>query len=386
MESDEKLEMERKDLETEQHIERINSEIEDDYSNDDLFNISSYGTDLTFRELITMYKENELEKPELQRYYVWDKAEASRFIESLLLGLPVPSIFLAKNKDEKKLIVDGYQRIMTVYEYIEVGVFSKDKKVFKLSNSEKINERWRGKAFSELSDPDQRRIKSTPIHAIIFEQKEPKNDSSMYQVFERINTSGRTLLPQEIRNCIFQGSFNKLLFKLNENEIWRILFNLNKDIRMRDMEYILRFFGLQQNDIKSKVTGQISIKKYLNDFMGNEKNLSGDKFNYYEKIFLDSIKYLKDNLGENSFRNLSAKDNIFTDKFHPTIFDAISIATSYALSKNNKIDIKDLKDRRLKLLKDDTFKIYISERTTNIKHINGRIELALNYLFDMNYE
>ena len=167
-----------------------------------------------------MYKEGELEKPELQRYYVWDKAEASRFVESLLLGLPVPSIFLAKTKDEKRLIVDGFQRIMTVYEYVETGIFSKDSKVFRLSNSEKINKRWRGKAFAELSESDQRRIKSSPIHAIIFEQKEPKDDSSMYQIFERINTSGRTLLPQEIRNCIYQGEFNKLLFTLNSNELW----------------------------------------------------------------------------------------------------------------------------------------------------------------------
>src|SRR5947208_2885405 len=90
----------------------------DDYSDDDLYNIESWGADLSFRELITMYDEDELVKPELQRHYVWDKSEASRFIESLLLGLPVPSIFLAKQPDEKKLIIDGYQRIMSVYEYV----------------------------------------------------------------------------------------------------------------------------------------------------------------------------------------------------------------------------------------------------------------------------
>ena len=80
------------------------------YSDDSLFNITSFGTDMTFRELITMYEEGDLEKPEMQRKYVWDKNEASRFIDSILLGLPVPSIFLAKTDDEKRLIVDGYQR------------------------------------------------------------------------------------------------------------------------------------------------------------------------------------------------------------------------------------------------------------------------------------
>ncbi len=106
------------------HIEVIKSEMEDDYSDDSLFNISSWGADLSFRELVSMYNDNELVKPELQRKYVWDKIEASRFIESILLGLPVPSIFLAQSGSQK-LIVDGYQRIMTVYDYIR-GIFTTD--------------------------------------------------------------------------------------------------------------------------------------------------------------------------------------------------------------------------------------------------------------------
>ena len=91
------------------HIESLKAETEESYSNDDLYNIGSYGADLSFRELISMYEEDELLKPELQRHYVWEKPEASRFIDSLLLGLPVPSIFLANTKDEKKLIIDGYR-------------------------------------------------------------------------------------------------------------------------------------------------------------------------------------------------------------------------------------------------------------------------------------
>lgn len=138
-------------------IEYIEAEVQDDYSDDSLFNISSWGADLSFRELANMYEDDELVKPELQRKYVWDKVEASRFIESILLGLPVPSIFLAQ-AGSQKLIVDGYQRIMTVYDYMH-GIFSSDKKVFKLSNSEKINARWRNKAFSELSTDDQRKLR-----------------------------------------------------------------------------------------------------------------------------------------------------------------------------------------------------------------------------------
>ena len=107
----------------------------------------------------TMYSEGELLKPELQRKYVWSRVEASRFIDSILLGLPVPSVFFAKEADETMLIIDGFQRIMTVSDFVN-GTFSGDGKVFKLSNTENINPRWRGKAFVELDTQEKRRIKT----------------------------------------------------------------------------------------------------------------------------------------------------------------------------------------------------------------------------------
>lgn len=86
---------------TNRKLASFNDENIDSYSNDDLYNIMSWGADLSFRELINMYEDDDLMKPELQRNYVWDRKEASRFIESILLGLPVPSIFLAKLPNEK---------------------------------------------------------------------------------------------------------------------------------------------------------------------------------------------------------------------------------------------------------------------------------------------
>ncbi|WP_207661668.1 DUF262 domain-containing protein [Eubacterium ventriosum] len=221
-------------------IDEVKEEREQ-YSDDDLYNINSWGADLSFREIVSMYDEDELLKPELQRKYVWNKGEASRFIDSILLGLPVPSVFFAKEPNETMLIIDGFQRIMTVYDYVK-GIFSGDGKVFKLSNTENINERWRGKAFTELSVEEKRRIRNTTIHAIIFEQKYPKNDTGMFQIFERINTGGRILKPQEIRNCVYQGKCNNLLIKLNKNQVWREILGTEKeDARMADMELILRF-------------------------------------------------------------------------------------------------------------------------------------------------
>lgn len=176
-------------------IESIKDEINDDYSDDSLFNISSWGADLTFRELISMYEENELVKPELQRKYVWDKSEASRFIESILLGLPVPSIFLAQSGSQK-LIVDGYQRIMTVYDYVR-GVFSTDNKVFKLSNSEKINKLWRNKAFAELMAYEDRLKGKLPEDVCIgfiekYSAEEKTLNAEMVELEQRIAKANQT--------------------------------------------------------------------------------------------------------------------------------------------------------------------------------------------------
>lgn len=360
------------------YIEEIQSEIDDDYSDDSLFNISSWGADLSFRELISMYEEDELVKPELQRKYVWDKVEASRFIESILLGLPVPSVFLAQSGSQK-LIVDGYQRIMTVYDYMR-GIFSTDKKVFRLSNSEKINARWRNKAFSELSTDDQRKIKSTTIHAIIFEQKKPENDgTSLYQVFERINTSGRTLTPQEIRNCVYQGSFNTMLFEINENKTWRELFGTEEaDSRMRDLEYILRFFTMKTGDILDTKSKQISLKKALNDFMKTHKEDSPADIQRFKGEFDTTVQLVYDHIGKDAFRNYTRGK--FSKKFHPAIFDAIMVAV-FLIHKQG-IPLDDVsEEKHIALLENPGFKEATSKRTTDVENIRKRIFLAGEMLF-----
>lgn len=362
---------------TDDIIEEIKSEVDDDYSDDSLFNISSWGADLSFREIITMYEEDELVKPELQRKYVWDKVEASRFIESILMGLPVPSIFLAKSGSQK-LIVDGYQRIMTVNDYVR-GIFSGDGKLFRLSNSEKINARWRNKAFQELSTDEQRKIRSTTIHAIIFEQKYPENnDTSLYQVFERINTSGRTLTPQEIRNCVYQGSLNSLLFELNENKTWRILFGTEiADNRMRDLEYILRFFVMCSSNVRNSSAKQISLKKALNQYMGQYVSADEKTIADFRNMFLNTMDNIYSNLGENAFRNYSR--GRFTKKFHPAIFDAISVA--FYQAQKNGVNIKAINEStHVELLCNDDFKKAISIRTTDVMNIRKRIEMVEEHL------
>lgn len=358
-------------------IEQIDDEVNDSYSDDSLFNISSWGADLSFREIISMYDEDELVKPELQRKYVWDKVEASRFIESLLMGLPVPSIFLAQSGSQK-LIVDGYQRIMTVYDYVN-GIFSADGKIFKLSNSEKINKRWRNKAFNELTGDEKRKIRSTTIHAIVFEQKKPENnDTSLYQIFERINTSGRTLMAQEIRNCVYQGTFNTLLFELNKYKKWRVLFGLTEeDSRMRDIECILRFFAFKSSKVRENKNKQLSLKKTLNEFMGEYSNADDIVLKEFKNDFIHTIDAVYAVFGENAFHNYSSDK--FTKKFHPAIFDAVMVAV-FECNNINLSRIDELK--HITLLKNPKFIKAVTMRTTDIDNINERIDIVKTVLTD----
>lgn len=369
-------------------ITKIKVEQNDYYSNDDIYNINSWGADLSFRELVQRYNEDELIKPELQRKYVWDKTEASRFIDSLLLGLPVPSIFLAKQQDEKMLIVDGYQRIMTVRDYLK-GIFSGDGKVFKLTRSNKINPKWRGKAYTELPETDQRRIKNTTIHAIVFIQAEPQDDDTgMYQVFERINTSGRTLFPQEIRNCVYHGNLNSLLIELNKQPNWRELYGLEEeDSRMRDMEFILRFLALRNKDFRQVELTAISLKKFLNEFMKARSNNQEDNLERFKKQFNDALNLVKTLFGNVAFQNISATHpDQLVKKFNPTIFDSLMTATSIVIERSLNIPQADNEEKRWNLLQDKDYQDAISVRTTNVEKIITRLKLALKYLYDVDYE
>lgn len=362
------------------------------YSDDSLFNITSFGTDITFRELITMYEEGDLEKPEMQRNYVWGKNEASRFIDSILLGLPVPGIFLAKTSDEKRLIVDGYQRIMTVYDYVKRGIFGNSGKTFTLSNSENINEKWRRKTFQELQPDEQRKIRTTPIHAIIFEQKEPRDDTGMYQIFERINTSGRSLKPQEIRNCVYHGAFNAFLLELNKNVNWRNIYGSNiEDNRMSDIELILRMFAFaylpEQKEANQR---QINLVKYLNLFMKQNNNFEIVEREELRDQFEDIMLFLYDTFDKNLFRNGKVCEGgiKYSNNINPAILDAVYTATVFLRKAQGLASLSgsNLCKEYENLIKNDDFQDAISKRTTNIEKIKIRVSLAANILYGVTYE
>src|SRR5207245_1740711 len=198
-----------------------------------------------------------------QREYVWPRPKADRFIESLLLGLPVPGIFLVKELNGRLLVLDGHQRLFTLRAYYD-GIINGTE--YRLENVQKqfLHQRYR-----DLGTEDRRRLDDSIIHATVIRQDEPTEDqSSIYLIFERLNTGGVNLQPQEIRVALYHGEFVRVLRTLNDNAAWRELFGI-KSRRLKDMEMILRFFSFYYH----LQNYRRPMKDFLNRYMASNRNL-----------------------------------------------------------------------------------------------------------------
>lgn len=176
------------------------------------YSISSYGADYDVRGLVQRIRDEDIIVPEFQRKYVWTQARASRFIESLLLGLPVPGIFLAIDpKTRQLLVIDGQQRLRSLRHFYD-GMFPKGEGTvaftLKGERNKPLNPEFEGKAYADLEPRDRRDLDNAIIHATVIKQDKPEEEdsSSIYYIFERLNTGGVSLQPQEIRASIYQAS------------------------------------------------------------------------------------------------------------------------------------------------------------------------------------
>ena len=184
------------------------------YNSTTKYNLSYYGADYTVDTIIHKMEEGEIIIPHFQREYVWKHNEASRFIESLILRLPVPSIFLLRDKNTNRLIIiDGQQRLKTLL-YFFRGEFPNGTK-FDLRN---VIPEYDKKTYNILNVSDQRELKNSIIHSIIIMDEE--DSDAPYHLFERLNTTGTPLTSQEIRSALYFGEFNDLIIELSYNEKW----------------------------------------------------------------------------------------------------------------------------------------------------------------------
>lgn len=327
------------------------------------YDIASYPSDLTLSGIKEMWENKDIYIPEFQRNFVWDIKQSSLLIESFLIGLPVPQVFFYVDENSKNLVIDGQQRIMSLIYFFE-GYFGDEstigkRQVFRLQGLDEKSPYY-NKKFSELIEDDQRKLKSRVLRAINIRQLSPKGEKTcVYHIFERLNTGGTPLKPQEIRNCVFRGGFIEVLRTLNNDKNWRkILGKTNLDKHQKDIELLLRVFSL----CGAWNAYEKPMKEYLNISMEKHKSGVTKKVEEFKDNFIKATKLVIEQLGEKPFHvrgplNTSALDSVLC-----TIID------------NYNAIPPDLKNRYQILLTDAKFKEATFYGTSDASVLKARFE------------
>lgn len=325
------------------------------------YDISYFPADFTLKGYLDKYdtKDPEIYLPPFQRRYVWTQKQASKLIESFLLGLPVPGVFLYKDRETKKLlIIDGQQRIFSAIKYMQ-GIF--EDKAFKLLN---VHPKWEGKRFDELSDSDQRQIKDSVLRATIVQQLNPQDGTSIFHIFERLNTGGVKLNPMEVRRCVYFGHMLDVLDKINELPEWRkIIGKVQIDKTYRDVELVLRVLALAEdwNNYEKP------MKDFLNTYLAKHKDIGPSDGIQLMNKFHGICREILTALGEKPFHLKGRLNYAVMDSVMSTILNSGQPAT--------------LKDQYKQLLTDDTYIDACSISTSDEKVLIERFSKAREYFF-----
>lgn len=336
------------------------------------YSITSYGADYPVDSLVKRIEAKDIlvptfswEAPEktevvgFQRQYVWPRSKADRFIESLLLGLPVPGIFLVKEPSSVLLVLDGHQRLYTLQAYYQ-GVINGQE--YRLST---VQERFVGKRYKDLDTEDRRRLDDSIIHATVVRQDEPTEDqSSIYVIFERLNTGGVNLQPQEIRVALYHGEFVRVLQDFNDAAAWRKLYG-KKSRRLKDMEMILRFFAF----LYYAPHYRSPMKDFLNRYMATNRNLQKQSEKELREIFNRTTQTILEGIGGKAFRPKRAVNAAVVD----------SLMTGIAKRLLDKGDICDKRMLKLhfdELMQNANYMAAVETGTSQEANVRTRITSA----------
>jgi len=359
------------------------------------YDISSTPNDFNINTIFDFIESGVVEIPGFQRNYVWDKRRASKLIESLIIGIPVPQIFLFEAGKNKYYVIDGQQRLMTIYYFKKQRfprkemraklrrIFNEKGKIpddvlnddryfidFKLDLSGGVKEikekrsKLHNLKYSMLGEYKTSFDLRTIRNIFIKQNSPPKDDSSIFELFNRLNTGGINLNAQEIRASVYPSKFYDMLNKINLHPSWRMLIGLNEpDMHMKDIEIMLRGFAmLIDREIYSG-----SMARFLNSFSKKAQDYPENEVSYLEnlfKAFLDKCSVL----GENPF-------TLKTKKFNISMYESIFVALCDEGYKNRNLEVKSVELTQLQFLKNDKDFIEATERETGRK-INVEKRLA----------
>ena len=338
----------------------VADENEDEAYPIDQYDLVSSPNDFNTRTLVDFIDSGVVTIPGFQRNYVWDAKRASRLIESIIVGLPIPQVFLYEEDRDKFLVIDGQQRLMSIYYFVkqrfprrekllEISALSerrsrRDAEV--LANDEYFTDfqlilpentpgqpnRFHQQRYSDLDEDYKTRFDLRTIRHVIVRQIRPGGDNAKYEIFNRLNSGGVNLTPQEIRQCMYYSDFYDMLYRTNTQDQWRDLVGVAiPDTRMKDVEILLRGFAMLINGESYRP----SMVKFLNQFSQDARSFDSGRLEQLEALlqsFFDSCS----DLPSDAFHSTPGR-------FSPMIFEAVFVALCtepYAAGKTIQSKIK----------------------------------------------
>lgn len=266
--------------------------------------------------------------PEWQRNYVWTRRQASKLIESFLLSIPVPVIYLARTHDGQYEVIDGLQRLTSAFDFLD--------NKFRLADLG-IRKELNGKRFKDLDRPGQNKLKNSVLRS--FELPSATNTDIHFIVFERLNTGGTKLNEMEIRNCLYRGRLNDLIKELAADEDFiRSVSQKTFAKRMDDRLFVLRFLAFYERTHGKCRNG---LKKFLNEFLDTYRNPRDEKLREYRKVFKHCMKASQTVFGNDGFRlkkekaGASRSSGEWSTRANSNIFQCV--ATSFASHRLEEI-------------------------------------------------
>lgn len=323
-------------------------------------------------------------RSDFQRQYVWDTKKASRLIESALLGIPIPVIYISQGIDNKEYIIDGQQRLTSFFSFVD-GKFP-DGTDFKLTGL-KVFRELNGEKYAGLSDDIQDAIRYFKVRTITFKNDSDKN--LRFEIFERLNTGSVALNDQELRNCIYRGRFNVLLKKLSRDPDFTYLLGLKKpDKRMKDIELVLRFSAFYH---KTYLNYKPPMKNFLNAEAEKYCDITKEDAQQLRAAFKNACQAIRSMLGKNAFKRFykgtDKKDRAGywePKKVNASLYDILM----YSLAKEGKNvvyqNLDSIKEAMIHLMTESQdFIESIELSTSSVQAVTKRFDLWRQALQDI---
>lgn len=334
------------------------------YSNEGERKVLIQQYDYAVRTLMDMVVEGDLVlDPDYQRQYRWPDEKAARFIESIVLNIPVPVLYLAEDSDGTFSVIDGQQRLTSLLRFIkphELTSLYPNRQLVPLVLSDlRVRPDLNRMSYASLPRLDKSALAKRPIRCIVILNE---SDTTLkFEVFERLNTGSVSLTDQEVRNCIYRGSYNKLIKQLAANEVFHNLLNLPESLckEMKDAELVLRF--LAYKELSNETDYSDNFAEYLNRHMEDRRVITEDMARRLTAEFDETVQAVNRVLGPGiAFRKPSNRNDPLSgtfaqNKINGAIYEAQMISFSRYLATDKTLPDSELKERALRAFSDDVF-------------------------------